>query len=383
MANTDKAKSILARFKKTTSIEQSSVFSESELHVTKETCPTPIPIINLALSGRFFSGGISRGSTVIAGASRSFKTNIGLLCLKAYLDKYEDGIGLLYDSEFSFTPEYLSSFGIDQERVFISPITDLDVLKNDIINQVDSIEKDEHVFILIDSIGNLASLKELSDAHDGKSTQDMTRAKAVKSLFRMITPRVNLKNIPLFTINHTYETMEMYSKTVISGGTGILLSANTAIIMSRRKNQNKEEAGFEFVMKAEKSRFIREGIKFPLTIPEGGQIKKYSGLFDLALETGFIMKDGMKYIAPELPDYPKSYKKEIENNESFWNRMFKETTMIETIENALRVSVDQTDLFKPSQSEMEEASSLKDKMDTMRKNCNEPDTAQTEDPQSL
>lgn len=346
MANTDKANSILARFKKTSSIEESSVFSESELHIVKESCATPIPVINLALSGKFFDGGITKGSTVIAGASRSFKTNIGLLCLKSYLDKYSDSIGLLYDSEFSFTPEYLDSFGIDKDRVFISPITDLDVLKNDIINQVDSIEKGEHVFILIDSIGNLASLKELSDAHDGKSTQDMTRARVVKSLFRMITPRVNIKNVPLFTINHTYETMEMFSKTVISGGKGIMLSANTAIIMSRRKNQNKEEAGFEFVMKAEKSRFIREGFKFPLTIPEAGQIKKYSGLFDLALETGYIIKEGMKYIVPELPEYPKSYKKEIENNEEFWEQMFNNTTMVETIENSLRVSVNQTDIFK-------------------------------------
>jgi hypothetical protein len=28
-----------------------------------------------------------------------------------YLDQYEDAIGFLYDSEFSFTEEYLSSFG--------------------------------------------------------------------------------------------------------------------------------------------------------------------------------------------------------------------------------------------------------------------------------
>lgn len=346
MAKTDKAKSILNRFKKTSSIEDSSVFSESELHLIKDSCPTPIPIVNLALSGRFFSGGITRGSTVIAGPSRSFKTNIGLLCLKAYLDKHEDGVGFLYDSEFSFTPEYLGSFGIDLDRVFITPITDLDVLKNDIINQVDSIEKGDKVFFLIDSIGNLASIKEISDAQDGKSTADMTRAKVVKSLFRMVTPRFNLKNIPLFTINHTYETMEMFSKTVISGGTGIMLSANTALIMSRRKNQNKEEAGFEFMIKAEKSRFIREGIRFPLTIPAGGEIKKYSGLFDLALETGYVEKEGMKYIVPELPEFPKAYRKELENSEEFWTMMFDKTTMVETIENSLRVSVDQSILFK-------------------------------------
>ncbi len=273
-------------------------------------------------------------------------TNLGLVCLKAYMDRHEDAVGLLYDSEFSFTPEYLGSFGIDQNRVFITPVTDIDQLKNDIINQVDSFEKGDHPFILIDSVGNLASLKELTDAQDGKSTQDMTRAKMLKSLFRMITPRVNLKNIPLFVINHVYETQEMYSKTIISGGTGVLLSANTALIMSRRKAIDKNVEGFDFMIKAEKSRFIKEGIRFPLTIPKGGLIKKFSGLFDLALETGFIMKEGNMYMVPEVPEFKKSWRADVENSVEFWDMMFKDTKFISTIEEGLKVSVDQSGLFK-------------------------------------
>lgn len=341
-----RAAEILKRLKKTSSIEESSIFANSDIYTLKESVATPIPIINLALSGKFFDGGITRGLTVIAGQSRSFKTNLGLVCLKAYLDAHEDAVGFLYDSEFSFTPEYLGSFGIDQDRVFISPITDIDKLKNDIINQIDAFENGDKVFILIDSVGNLASLKELTDAQDGKSTQDMTRAKMLKSLFRMVTPRVNLKNIPLFVINHVYETQEMYSKTIISGGTGVLLSANTALIMSRRKNQNKDEAGFEFVIKAEKSRFIKEGLKFPLTIPEGGTIKRYSGLFDLALETGYIVKEGIMYLVPELPNLKKAYRKDIENSDDFWTNVFDNTTFIKTLENGLTVSIDQSGLFK-------------------------------------
>ena len=346
-----KAADILKRFKKTSSVEEASIFSESELYTTKESIPTPIPILNLALSGKFFDGGITKGCTVIAGASRSFKTNISLLCLKAYLEKYEDAVGLLYDSEFSFTPEYLGSFGIDTSRVFITPITDLDKLKNDIVNQIDEVQQGEHVFILIDSVGNLASLKEISDAQDGKSTMDMTRAKMLKSFFRMVTPRVNLKNIPFFTVNHVYETQELYSKTIISGGTGIMLSANTALIISRRKNQNKEEEGFEFVIKIEKSRFIREGHRFPLVIPAGGQIKKWSGLFDLALETGYIVKEGMKYAVPELTTFEKAWKKDIEDSDEFWNMMFEKTTFKSSIENAVKVTVDQSTIFDLKENE--------------------------------
>lgn len=344
-ALSDKSKSILEKLKKNSTIEESDIFSDSELYTVKETYPTPIPIINLALSGKFFDGGVSRGSTVIAGVSKSFKTVISLFCLKAYMDKYDDAVGLIYDSEFSITPEYLSTFGIDCDRIFISPIEDIDKLKNDIVSQIDQIQKDEHVFILVDSIGNLASLKEISDAQEGKSVADMTRAKAVKSLFRMITPRVNKKNLPLFTINHVYSTMELYSKDIISGGQGVMLGANTAIIMSRRKNQNKEEEGYDFVIKIEKSRFIKEGLKFPLTVPGGAQIKKWSGLFDLALETGFILKEGMKYSVPEVPEFEKAWKKDIENSDEFWKIMFEKTTMVKTIENSVKVSTDQSSLF--------------------------------------
>ncbi len=68
-----KAAEILKRLKKTSSVEESSIFSNSDIYTLKESVSTPIPIINLALSGKFFSGGITRGLTVIAGASRSFK----------------------------------------------------------------------------------------------------------------------------------------------------------------------------------------------------------------------------------------------------------------------------------------------------------------------
>lgn len=341
-----KAAEILKRLKKTSSVDESCIFNDSDIYVLKESVPTPIPIINLALSGKFFTGGITRGVTVWAGESRTFKTMGCLLCLKSYLDAHKDGIGMIYDSEFSFSPEYLDSFGIDTSRVFITPITDIDQLKNDIINQVDVVQQGEHVFILIDSIGNLASLKEVGDAQDGKSTMDMTRAKMLKSLFRMITPRVNLKNIPLFVVNHVYSEMGLYPKTIISGGSGVLLSANTALIMSRRKSTDKNIEGFDFMIKAEKSRFIKEGIRFPLTIPKGGLIKKFSGLFDLALETGFIMKEGNMYAVPEVPEFKKAWKVDVENSDEFWDMMFKDTKFISTIEEGLKVSVDQSGLFK-------------------------------------
>ena len=183
----------------------------------KESIPTDLPILNLAFSGSL-DGGLLPGLTVVAGASKSFKTMLSLYCMKAYLDKYKDGIAMLYDSEFGITPEYIASFDIDIERVVHIPITNVEELKFDIVQRLGEIDKKDKVFIMIDSIGNLASKKEVEDAENEKSVADMTRAKSLKSLFRIITPHLTTKNIPCLAINHIYMTQEMYSKPIVSGG---------------------------------------------------------------------------------------------------------------------------------------------------------------------
>ena len=90
---------------------------------------------------------------------------------------------------------------------------------------------------MIDSIGNLASKKEVEDAENEKSVADMTRAKSLKSLFRIVTPHLTTKNIPCLAINHIYMTQEMYSKPIVSGGTGIYYSANQIFIISKSQEK--------------------------------------------------------------------------------------------------------------------------------------------------
>jgi hypothetical protein len=71
---------------------------------------------------------------------------------------------------------------------------------------------------MIDSIGNLASKKEVEDAENEKSVADMSRAKSLKSLFRIITPHLTTKNIPCLAVNHIYQEMGLYPKAIVSGG---------------------------------------------------------------------------------------------------------------------------------------------------------------------
>jgi hypothetical protein len=165
------------------------------------------------------------------------------------------------------------------------------MLKFDIVRQLKEIERGDKVIIAIDSIGNTASLKELEDALDEKSVADMQRAKSIKSLFRMVTPSLVAKDIPCLAICHTYNTMEMYSKAIISGGTGLMYSANTGFIIT--KSQEKEGTdliGYNFKLTVEKSRYVKEKSKLEFTVTFDGGIKTYSGLMDIALESGHVVK---------------------------------------------------------------------------------------------
>jgi RecA/RadA recombinase len=227
--------SLLERMKSTSKIKLASVMSESKILNQSDPVPTAVPMINVALSGKF-DGGITSGLTVIAGPSKNYKTSFGLLMMKAYQDKFPDSITLFYDSEFGSPQAYWDSFGIDMNRVLHIPIKNVEELKFDLITQLEEITSSDKVFVMIDSIGNLASKKEIDDARDSKSVADMTRAKQMKSLFRMATPYLTLNDIPMIAVNHTYETQEMFSKQVVSGGTGITYSANTVWIIGRRQD---------------------------------------------------------------------------------------------------------------------------------------------------
>jgi RecA/RadA recombinase len=281
--------SLLDKMMKSGSIKV-ELLSDSTFFNKKESVPTEVPIINMALSGTV-DGGLVSGLTFLAGPSRHFKSLLGLIMIKAYMNKYKDAVCLFYDSEFGITPDNIRTNGIDTERVIHIPIEHLEQLKFDISKRLESIERGDKVIIFIDSVGNLASKKEVEDALDGKSVADMTRARVLKSLWRIVTPHLTTKDIPCIAVNHTYQTMEIYSKAVMSGGTGGMYSANQVFIIGKAQEKDGTDlVGYNFTINIEKSRFVREKSKFPFLITFEGGIQKYSGIVEIALEGNFVSK---------------------------------------------------------------------------------------------
>lgn len=330
--------SLKDRLIKNSTIDYTSTLTDSKIYGKKDMVPTRVPMINVALSGRV-DGGLTPGLTVLAAPSKHFKTAFSLLMAAAFLKSHPNGIILFYDSEFGTPESYFTSFGVPLESVVHSPITDIEQLKFDIMQQLQELKRGDEIMIIVDSVGNLASKKEVEDALKQSSAADMTRAKQLKSLFRMITPHLTLKDIPMVVVNHVYATQEMYSKMVVSGGTGIYYSADNIWIIGRQQDKDdKELLGYHFVINIEKSRYVREKSKIPITVGFDSGINKWSGLLDLALEGKFIVKPKQGWYArvnQETGEISgKNYRAgDIVDNGDFWKTIFEETNFADWIKN--------------------------------------------------
>lgn len=329
--------SIMDKLKKNSKVKTTAVLSESQFFKEKDMIATDVPMINVALSGSI-DGGLTPGLTVLAGPSKHFKTSFALKMAAAYLKKYPESVLLFYDSEFGSPQSYFETFGIDTDRVLHTPVMNIEELKFDLINQLEEIDRKDRVVVVIDSIGNIASKKELEDAINEKSVADMSRAKQLKSLFRMTTPYLTMKDIPLIAINHTYKEQSLFPKDIVSGGTGVYYSADNIWIIGRRQNKKGTEiTGYDFVVNIEKSRYVKEKAKIPISVSWEGGIEKYSGLLEVALAGGFVTKPKVGWYARvdqetgEVED--KNFREAQTLDSDFWDPIFNNTNFKEFVRN--------------------------------------------------
>lgn len=336
--------SIMDKLKKNSRIDDTAVLKDSKFFNEKSAVSTDVPMINVALSGSI-DGGLVSGMTVLAGPSKHFKTSFALLIAANYLRKYEDAVLLFYDSEFGSPQSYFESFGIDTGRVLHCPVTNVEELKFDLTQQLENIERGDNVIIVIDSIGNLASKKEVEDALDQKSVADMSRAKALKGLFRIVTPYLTKRNIPLLAINHTYKEIGLYPKDVVGGGTGVYYSADNIWILGRRQNKDGSDVtGYDFVINVEKSRYVKEKSKIPISVSWEGGVQKWSGLLDVAVAGGYVCKPSKGWY--QVVDQQtgelignKCREKDTHNSE-FWSEIFTKTDFKEFVRKQYSIGED-------------------------------------------
>jgi len=327
--------SIMDKLKKNSKLKDTSILSESKFFTQKDMVTTDVPMMNVALSGEV-EGGLAPGLTVLAGPSKHFKTSFALIMASAYLQKYKDSVILFYDSEFGSPQSYFEQFKIDTSRVLHTPVANVEQLKFDLVGQLEQLDRNDKVIVVIDSVGNLASKKEMEDALNEKSVADMSRAKALKGLFRMVTPYLNMKNIPLVAVNHTYKEIGLFPRDVVSGGTGIYYSADNIWIIGRQQDKKGTEIqGYHFIINIEKSRYVKEKSKIPISVSWEGGVQNYSGLLDCAITGGFCTKPSPGWYAPYGSE--KKVRHEETLKKEFWDPIFKDTQFKQYIKEAYQI----------------------------------------------
>lgn len=338
-----KTGSLMDRLRKASTLEYSDVLADSNVYNTQDFAKTPIPALNIAYSGDM-DGGVSSGLHLWCGPSKHFKTMFCLVSAAAYLDKYPEAYCVFYDNEFGSPKRYFESVGIDTKRVLHAPFTTLEELREDVVNMLKEIERGEKCIFIIDSLGMAASAKEVKDAEEGNEKADMTRAKVAASFSRIVLPHLRLKDVPMLAVQHTYQEMTSYPKTIVSGGQKLYLAADNVYILGRQQDkEGTAVVGYNFIINVDKSRYVREKSKIPVNVRAEEGLDKWSGMFDIAVEGGFITRlNNVSYgvTDPNTGEVirDKLSRSAIENDNTFWKWLIENTTFNEYIKERFKQS---------------------------------------------
>lgn len=264
---------------------RASILSQSKFFDKEVVCTTNVPLANLLMSG-YVLGGITPGVTMVVGDSRTFKTNMCLFLVSQYMKKYPESVLVFIDSEFGAASAYFKTFGIDTDRVVHIPVEDIEQMTFETVQTLEALSKEDKVIYFIDSISQVSSKKEAADALEGKGTTDMTRARTLNSFWRIVTPKLNLRGIPMFAINSFYDDMtNKYAERHIKGGKQGFLSSDAVWFVTRSKDKDDDGLkGWFFNYSIMKSRFVKEASSFKIHVTYEGGIDQYSGIWELARE---------------------------------------------------------------------------------------------------
>jgi RecA/RadA recombinase len=270
--------------------------------------------LNAILSGSIYGGIADNKITALAGDSGVGKSMVSLGIVKSFLDKNKDGICMYFESEAAITSDMIKNFGIDTKRIAVVGVATVEEFRNQVIKIADEylkVEKESRkpMLLVLDSLGMLSTSKEMADTAEGKDTTDMTRARVIKSIFRVLTLKLGKARIPLLLTNHTYNTLSLYATKVQSGGSGLQYAASTVLFLSKRKEKVDDEIiGNVIHFTLNKGRLTKENSKIDTLLRYDTGLNKYYGLLPIAEKYGIFKKVSTRY---EMPDGSKAFEKNI------------------------------------------------------------------------
>ena len=279
-------------------------------------------IFNAALSGSIFGGMPNNKILALGGEEATGKTFFALGLVKHFFDTHAQSAGAWYMSEPAVTKQMLSDRGIDPNRVMLDEPETVEQWKFKVLDAANYYlaQEEKPPFIMVlDSLGNLSTNKELKDSNEGKDILDMTRAKTIRATFRTISLKLARANIPLIVTNHTYAQMDQYKPRMMSGGGGLKYAGDMIAHLTKSKDKDdttKEVYGDIIHVEMQKNRFARPFTKVDVYLNYEKGLDKYYGLIPLAEKAGILTKLAKGY---ETEGYKRIYDSQInEMKDQFW-----------------------------------------------------------------
>lgn len=271
--------------------------------------------LNALLSGSIYGGVPNNKVTAFAGESATGKTFFVLGVVKQFLDDNPKGGVIYFDTEAAVTKQMMSSRGIDPKRVVLSEPDTIQKFRHTALKIIDSYSTQKEserqpMMMVLDSMGQLSSTKEMEDTSEGKETKDMTKSQILKATFRVLNLKLARIGVPLLVTNHVYDVVGAYIPTKeMSGGSGLKYTASTIIYLSKKKDKDGTEViGNIIKAKLQKSRFTKENSTVEIKLTYSTGLDRYYGLLDIAEKYEIIKKVSTRY---ELPDGSKVFGKNI------------------------------------------------------------------------
>lgn len=271
--------------------------------------------LNALLSGSIFGGLPSGLITAFAGPESVGKTFIALSVAKNFLNQNKDSYVYYFESEGAIRKEMLKQRGIDLKRFIIHPVDTIETFRSKAFKLMKYYEENPNspkILIVLDSMGNLSTNKELEDVESEKNVSDMTRQRLIKATFRVLTLKVEKLNLPMIVTNHVYTKIGSMDPTPeMAGGGGLKYCASNIVFFGKRKfKEGTDIIGAVIPATLKKGRFTKENSKILMNLKYDSGLEQYYGLIDLAVKHNIFNKVGKQIVV----DGKKRFEKAIYKN---------------------------------------------------------------------
>jgi len=242
-------------------------------------------------------GGFPRGAiTEIFGDEGIGKSS---LCLQLVASAQKKGLRCLWvDVEWSYTPRYATSLGVDNAKVGLIREHHAEGILDAVEDAVDSGEWD---LVILDSVGGILPRAEAEKSTEGKTIGG--QAGIMAKFCRKIVPLLAINKVALVAINHSFIDI-MSGKLLTSGGKKLSYHKSISIRLRQKTGVSLKigdrKVGKVVIGEVRKNKFApTEGLILDGQLIFGEGFSEEATLLDNAINKGVIIKKGNTYFHGE------------------------------------------------------------------------------------